>query len=64
MSASNPAGLDAAFREASKRLRHPAPKDWADSYVAAFADISDFTLVTFDHAFRTKAQSVLVLKTV
>jgi predicted nucleic acid-binding protein len=57
-----PPGLDAQFRAASKRLRQPAPEDWADSYLAAFADTSDFTVVTFDQAFHTKARSVLLLK--
>jgi toxin-antitoxin system PIN domain toxin len=57
-----PAGLDAQFRAATRRLRQPAPKDWADSYLAAFADASDFTVVTFDQAFHTKARSVLLLK--
>ena len=56
-----PAGLDAGFR-ALTRLRHPAPKDWADSYLAAFADVSQLTLVTFDRALQTKTTHVLLLK--
>jgi toxin-antitoxin system PIN domain toxin len=57
-----PSGLDAQFRAISRRLREPAPKDWADSYLASFADASDFTIVSFDQAFQTKARSVLLLK--
>ena len=30
------------------RLRQPATKDWADSFLAAFATVGLLTLVTFD----------------
>jgi predicted nucleic acid-binding protein len=43
------------------RLRQPAPKDWADSYLAAFAGAAQFTLVTFDSGFRGKAKPLLLL---
>ncbi len=56
-----PAGLEAHFRSLT-RLPHPAPKDWADSYLAAFAVASRLTLVTFDHAFQTKAKGLLLLQ--
>ncbi len=56
-----PAELEAPFRSMT-RLRHPAPKDWADSYLAAFAVISQLTLVTFDRAFQSKAKQLLLLK--
>ena len=55
-----PAGLEQAFRSHSRR-RSPAPKEWADSYLLAFAVVSGLRLVTFDQAFREKATSVLVL---
>ena len=56
-----PPGLEEAFRALS-RVRRPAPKDWADSYLAAFALISDLTLVTFDQALHRKARQAVLLK--
>jgi len=55
-----PTGLEQAFRSHSRR-RSPAPKEWADSYLLAFAAVSGLRLVTFDKAFRGKARSVLLL---
>jgi uncharacterized protein len=55
-----PAGIDAHFR-ALTRLRQPATKDWADSYLAAFATVGQLTLVTFDRGLRAKAKSAIVL---
>jgi toxin-antitoxin system PIN domain toxin len=55
-----PLGLEALFRTLT-RLRHPAPQDWADSYLAAFAAASHLTLVTFDRALRTKAKPIVLL---
>jgi uncharacterized protein len=55
-----PVDLEGRFRSMT-RLRHPAPKDWADSYLAAFAAASDLTLVTFDVALRSKAARVVLL---
>jgi hypothetical protein len=43
------------------RLRHPAPKDWADSYLAAFAGVAQLTLVTFDRAMRGKVKPIVLL---
>ena len=56
-----PPALERAFR-AMSRLRHPAPKDWADSYLAAFASESDLTLVTFDRTLHSRAQRAILLK--
>ncbi len=56
-----PPALEPAFRELS-RLRRPAPKDWVDSYLAAFASVSDLTLVTFDQALHGKARQAIILK--
>ncbi len=56
-----PPGLELAFRALSRRHR-PAPKDWADSYLAAFASASNLTLVTFDGDFRGKANEVNILE--
>ena len=56
-----PPGLERRFRALS-RSRHASPKQWADAYLAAFADASQVTLVTFDHAFRGKAKPVTLLE--
>jgi hypothetical protein len=56
-----PRGLEGIFRSMS-RLRQPAPKDWADSYLAAFAIVSELTLVTFDQGFHTRIRDLVVLR--
>lgn len=55
-----PVGLERRFRALS-RLRRAAPKAWADAYLAAFAETSQMTLVTFDRAFRGKLRSLMLL---
>jgi uncharacterized protein len=55
-----PPGLERRFRTIARR-RHPAPKDWADSYLAAFAGVAQLTLVTFDRGMRTKARPIVLL---
>jgi len=55
-----PPGLERRFRSMT-RLRHPAPKNWADSYLAAFAGVAQLTLVTFDRAMRRKVKPIIVL---
>lgn len=55
-----PPGLEQRFRTLT-RLRHPATKDWADSYLAAFAATGQLTLVTFDRALRTKVKPLIFL---
>jgi len=55
-----PAELETRFR-ALTRLRQPATKDWADSYLAAFATVGQLTLVTFDRGLRSKAKSSILL---
>ena len=57
-----PAGLEQTFRSQSQR-RDPAPKDWADSYLVAFASVGGLKLVTFDQALRAKTGSTLLLAT-
>jgi hypothetical protein len=56
-----PPALDDAFRALSG-VRRPAPKDWADSYLAAFALASNLTIVTFDEAPYKKASGAVLLK--
>jgi toxin-antitoxin system PIN domain toxin len=56
-----PSETEAPFR-AMTRLRQAAPKDWADSYLAAFALAAQLTLVTFDQSFSSKARQIVLLK--
>jgi toxin-antitoxin system PIN domain toxin len=55
-----PAEIETRFR-ALTRLRQPATKDWADSYLAAFATVGQLTLVTFDRGLRLKAKTAILL---
>lgn len=55
-----PAEIETRFR-ALTRLRQPATKDWADSYLAAFATVGQLTLVTFDRGLRSKAKTAILL---
>jgi uncharacterized protein len=56
-----PAEIEAPFR-AMTRSRQSAPKDWADSYLAAFAQAAQLTLVTFDRALSIRAKERILLK--
>jgi toxin-antitoxin system PIN domain toxin len=56
-----PAGMEALFRSFAQH-QLPAPKDWGDSYLYAFAQTGDLRLVTFDQALRQKGASVLLLE--
>jgi len=55
-----PAEIEIRFR-ALTRLRQPATKDWADSYLAAFATVGQLTLLTFDRGLRAKVKSAILL---
>ncbi|HTS13577.1 MAG TPA: TA system VapC family ribonuclease toxin [Candidatus Limnocylindrales bacterium] len=56
-----PAGVEAYFRTLT-RSHHASPKDWADSYLAAFCQASRLTLVTFDRAFGAKVKDATTLQ--
>jgi len=56
-----PAGLETQFR-ALTRSPQASPKDWADSYLLAFASAADLRLVSFDQALRQKGANVLLLQ--
>lgn len=56
-----PPNLETPFRTLSHRQR-PAPKDWSDSYLCAFAEAGGLRLVTFDHALGTKSSDWLLLR--
>ena len=55
-----PPGLERIFRNLT-RLRRPATKDWADSYLCAFASASQLTLVTFDRSLSRRASNSRLL---
>ncbi len=56
-----PPGLERIFRTLT-RQRRPAPKDWADSYLSAFAAASQLSVVTFDRALGKRATHSLMLR--
>lgn len=55
-----PSTMEATFRVFSRDTR-PAPKDWADSYLMAFADVAGLRLATFDKALHAKVNDALYL---
>ena len=55
-----PAGVESRFRQLTHQLT-PACKEWTDSYLAAFAEISSSTLVTFDRALHHRTPGSLLL---
>ncbi len=58
--AEEPAGLEAIFRSYSGS-QQVSPKEWADAYLAAFAEAGNLTLVTFDKALATKVEGAVLL---
>lgn len=61
--ADEPSEVEPRFRSLTRR-RQPATKDWADSFLAAFAMAGGLTLVTFDQGLRAKAKSAILLRPV
>ncbi len=57
-----PTQLDKRFRELTQ-VRRAAPKDWADSYLIAFAQAAGLQLVTFDKAMSHRVLDVVRLAT-
>jgi predicted nucleic acid-binding protein len=55
-----PVGLEESFRSLTGS-QQTSPKDWADSYLAAFSSAATITLVTFDRALAGKAKGALLL---
>jgi len=53
--------LEASFRALARNER-PAPKDWGDSFLYAFAETAGLRVVTFDQALRQKGTNVLLLQ--
>jgi uncharacterized protein len=56
-----PANVEVVFR-ALTRQSHAHSKNWADAYLAAFAEVADMRFVTFDRAFRGKVPKLLLLE--
>lgn len=56
-----PFGLEPEFRAFADRVK-PCPKEWADSYLAAFAAAKSMELVTFDKALSLRAKRAILLK--
>ena len=52
-----PPTLEKLFRAYSRQTR-PASKDWADSYLLAFAQSADLRLVTFDRSLKHRVPIV------
>ena len=55
-----PRTLEASFRAFSRRPS-ASPKDWADSYLAAFAHEIGAKLITFDNALAARSKEAIVL---
>jgi hypothetical protein len=58
--ADEPVAMESRFRSISQH-RRPAPKDWSDSYLLAFAETADLRLVTFDRSLGNKSAYALLL---
>ena len=58
--AEEPVGIDPLFRQLTNS-REAATKQWADGYLAAFAEAAQLTLVTFDRALAGKAKGAVLL---
>jgi toxin-antitoxin system PIN domain toxin len=56
-----PSAIERRFRSLT-RVKRAASKAWADAYLWAFAETAQLTLVTFDRAFRGKAQSLILIE--
>ena len=55
-----PPGVDAVFREFTSS-NESSTKQWADGYLAAFAQAAGMRLVTFDRALAAKAKGAVLL---
>ena len=55
-----PAGVESIFRPLSGGQK-ASPKEWADAYLAAFAEAANLKLVTFDRALAGKAKGAVLL---
>jgi hypothetical protein len=58
--AAEPTGLEPLLRVRTCTPR-PSPKEWADAYLAAFAEAAGFQLATFDRVLAAKASGTILL---
>jgi hypothetical protein len=58
--AEEPSSVERIFRSLSNS-RQVAPKDWADSYLSAFAQVTGFRLATFDQVLHRRTPGSLLL---
>jgi hypothetical protein len=56
-----PAGVEQAFERRTMRST-PSPKEWADAYLAAFAEAGGLTLVTLDRALAAKVKGAVLIR--
>ena len=56
-----PARIEEVFRSFS-RLPRSSPKEWADSYLAAFSVAAGIRLVTFDRALKARVKDAILLR--
>jgi len=56
-----PRDLDRFLRDLTGSER-PSPKEWADAYLAAFAESAGLQLATFDRALASKASGAILLE--
>ena len=56
-----PRGIESIFRTRSNR-EEVSTKQWADAYLAAFAEAASLTLVTFDKALATQGNGAILLR--
>jgi len=57
---SEPAGVGPAFEKRTGG-GSSSPKTWTDAYLAAFAEVGNLALVTFDQALARKAKGAVLL---
>ena len=55
-----PGGIDPLFRQGTSSNER-ATKQWADGYLAAFAEAANLTLVTLDRALAAKVKGAVLL---
>ena len=58
--AEEPAGMEPKFRSMTTEGQ-ASPKEWADSYLAAFSAVAGVRLVTFDRALAAKVKGAVLL---
>lgn len=56
-----PRQLEQVFRSLSAKTKS-SPKEWADSYLAAFSIASGIRLVTFDRALKARVKDAILLR--